>query len=126
MKKWVSGEFKNARELIEALVGEGNVYRSNLKAARLSKEGYISTGAALILPHYAVASEYGYMKEIPWYESIPEHGRLCWYKGFQPVVLIKSVDSDKTHGFSFDVVPYALEALLPLTNEEIKQFLIEE
>jgi hypothetical protein len=56
--------------------------------------------------------------EKPWYKNIPEQGRLCWaIANTKKLVCIKEYSTNSDFPYS---------EVVPLTNEEIKQFLQEE
>lgn len=68
--------------------------------------------------------------EIPWYENIPEQGKLCWVshkdsRNKQTQIIHDYRDTHITKFFSNYTAEWYYEAT-PLTNEEIKQFLQDE
>lgn len=60
-------------------------------------------------------------EEKPWHECIPEHGVLCWVKGYGLWRILGS--HVRLSGCESDI--HTLASCTPLTNEEIKQFLRE-
>ncbi len=64
--------------------------------------------------------------EKPWYENIPEQGRLCWvFANRKKLVNVKEYIPNSDFPYVIDRANQYSEAV-PLTNKEIKQFLQDE
>ncbi len=67
-------------------------------------------------------------KEPEWWENIPERGVLCWVNDYDPdpniglINVVIKVESGNYRRF-VDVNDCRWDYAIPLTNEEIKQFL---
>lgn len=65
--------------------------------------------------------------EPKWYENMPNIGRLCWVKDYDSQYNNRiAAINKKVGGIYYTVVGIPWKIAIPLTNEEIKQFLVQD
>lgn len=120
--------FKSKKEFIEALVSGRKFYSQfgeiiYFNENKLNPFRYIYNNNNY---DFCDFNTYGKVTEIKeWYDNIPENGILCWVNDKSYIAIMTYYDKEE-HMFYGKVSGsrYNYKDVLPLTNEEIQEFLI--
>jgi len=131
--KFCSLDFKTTQEIWEWLIAGGAIEGVHSGVITFLKEGNLSvSNESITNPIYeSITNPKCWRKVVKkeWYEDIPEKGILCWCKDSRsnkPQEIVLVVEYRDTEEYPYitiagDYYKYAI----PLTNEEIKEFLYE-
>ena len=90
-----------------------------LEAQIMVRENLLNRISDIVIKEWAT-DKFSYTESPPWYDTIPEHGRLCWVgKNSDIINIIKRFDGEHFVCINTDYWTSAK----PLTNDEIKAYL---